>query len=354
MKEVRKANIFTLIEFLFIQLGASFVLMFVLLVIGVVGNMMNKIDDIQSFFTAQLSDTSTLLITSQVAIFIPTLVYLFAFKGWKNVPFKFLGPVKILLLILLTLCIYPVVNFVAVLSMLFVKEVIGNATDDIVNTQPFTIGLLMMALMPAIGEELFCRGILYGSYRKVNRGRGILLSAIMFGFLHGNFNQFIYTVLMGIIFALTVEVTDSILSSMIMHFIFNGTTVVVMYLPQLVKKYNLDIDISQFETTEDLKVNIDYVVSYLKSSGGVLIGATVGAVVILYVLALVNGKNLFKLFSKKEIVDTTEVIEEKKEDEDIIIVKPEVEYDNRLITMPLAVAMVLQFACMIYVEIGMI
>ncbi|MCR5608011.1 MAG: CPBP family intramembrane metalloprotease [Lachnospiraceae bacterium] len=336
MNEVKRTNMFTLISFVFMQIGAIFVLMFVLLFIGIVGNMMNKINDIQDFLTTQLNDTTTLMIMSQAAILIPALVYLFKYNGWKSVPFKVLGPVKIILLILLTFCVYPLLNFISLFSMMFVEDKIGDTAGEIVDAQPFIVGVLVIAVMPAIGEELFCRGVLYGSYRKVSKGKAVLLSAIMFGFMHGNFNQFIYTALMGMIFALVVEITDSVLASMIMHFLFNGTTVVYMYLPQLVEKYKLDIDISQFETTEDLEVNIEYIVSYLKSDGLILIGAAVGTVVILYVFALINGKNLLKMFSK--------------EDEDIVTVESEIHGKKRLVTLPLVFAMLFQFMMMIIAE----
>ena len=45
-----------------------------------------------------------------------------------------------------------------------------------------------------------------------------------------NLNQFCYATVMGIVFALLIEATGSILSTMLIHFAINGFSVVMMYL----------------------------------------------------------------------------------------------------------------------------
>lgn len=52
----------------------------------------------------------------------------------------------------------------------------------------------------------------------------------MFGIIHFDGQQFLYAFFMGVLFAYIFYLTHSILSTMIMHFVFNGTQVLLSYL----------------------------------------------------------------------------------------------------------------------------
>ena len=56
--------------------------------------------------------------------------------------------------------------------------------------------------------------------------KAAFFTALMFGLLHMNINQMSYAIVMGILFFSLNEVTGSILSSMLVHFIINGISVV--------------------------------------------------------------------------------------------------------------------------------
>ena len=62
-----------------------------------------------------------------------------------------------------------------------------------------------------------------------------------------NFNQFMYAVVGGVVFALVVEATGSITASMIMHFMINGSSVFVAYLST---KLMSNEEIAQMATTD--------------------------------------------------------------------------------------------------------
>ena len=92
------------------------------------------------------------------------------------------------------------------------------------------VTMLIVSLMPPIFEEICCRGFLFNQYRKTS---GILsaalVSALFFGLFHLNFNQFFYAFLLGAIFAFVNTASGSILTSTIMHFLINGTNVLLLY-----------------------------------------------------------------------------------------------------------------------------
>ena len=69
-----------------------------------------------------------------------------------------------------------------------------------------------------------------GKSCKANPIKGILLSALFFGIAHMNFQQFCYAFFLGIVFGFLIEASDSILSSMTAHMVFNGSSLLLTYL----------------------------------------------------------------------------------------------------------------------------
>jgi len=137
--------------------------------------------------------------------------------------------------------------------MLFVTNNTAGFMENILGNNGFIISLLLIAFVPCVLEETVYRGIFYNEYRKVSPIKGIILSAFLFGIMHMNFNQFSYAFAMGIIFALLIEATDSILSTMIVHFLINGTSVLIMYLyPKLVQIFEKVYGPSYFNSSETL------------------------------------------------------------------------------------------------------
>lgn len=135
-------------------------------------------------------------------------------------------------LILLALTIQPVMNFFAVLGELFAKD--QNRMQDVLNMileNNLLSAIFLFALMPAVLEEIIFRGIFFFGYRKTNPiTKAIFINSLAFAALHLNFQQFFYAFVMGWIFCLIDFSLDSIIPSMILHFIFNATQVSKAYL----------------------------------------------------------------------------------------------------------------------------
>ncbi len=126
-------------------------------------------------------------------------------------------------------CAYPAAVLLNILSMMFVKNAMTSVISSMVPLGLFPM-LFIMALMPAFNEEFLCRGILYQAYSPISKVGGAILSAFVFGLLHLNFNQMPYAFFIGIVFALMVEGTGSIYTSMLMHFVLNGVNVVLNFI----------------------------------------------------------------------------------------------------------------------------
>ncbi|MBO5021933.1 MAG: CPBP family intramembrane metalloprotease [Clostridia bacterium] len=145
---------------------------------------------------------------------------------------------------------YLILIAVGVLSLLGVNYFIG-ATDNFLSLIGFPIkeglpmvnptsfplyllALLLMAVIPAICEELLFRGvILHGLRDRFGTWASIALSALMFALMHGNLQQFVYPFILGGIMGWLVTKTGSLFSSMLVHFINNFLVVTFAYIQNI-------------------------------------------------------------------------------------------------------------------------
>ncbi len=90
-------------------------------------------------------------------------------------------------------------------------------TDDVIST------VLLVVVLPGICEELFFRGLLLtGLSKKYKSYAAILISALLFGFVHLNPWQFVSAFIIGIYLAWLCLKTGSIFLCMFVHFMNNG------------------------------------------------------------------------------------------------------------------------------------
>ena len=108
--------------------------------------------------------------------------------------------------------------------------------------------LVVVALIAAVGEELTFRGVLQPWLVKVCRNPhvGIVLGAVVFSAIHMQFYGFVPRFVLGLMLGYLAYVSGSLWPSMLLHFINNGTTVVLMF---LVQKGIVDINVEEFGST---------------------------------------------------------------------------------------------------------
>ncbi len=114
------------------------------------------------------------------------------------------------------------------------EETAKATTEKMLNVE--TIGGLLLnfiiiALIPAIGEEMTFRGVLQQSLtRRMNPHVAIILSAAIFSFFHFQFYGFLPRMFLGILLGYMFYITGSLWTSILMHFVNNGSAVVLYYL----------------------------------------------------------------------------------------------------------------------------
>ena len=174
-----------------------------------------------------------LLISEGIVVVPVLLVTLLAKKGEPLNQILGFHRIKIstaLMIILFTVLVMPLATLLNAVSMLFVDNQVAGLSGDIVNV-PFLLMFFLMAIFGPFCEEVVFRGVIYHSYRHSrNLVLAVIWSAVLFGLMHMNFNQMPYAIALGIMMALLVEATGSTTSSFLLHMIFNGESVCMIFL----------------------------------------------------------------------------------------------------------------------------
>lgn len=122
-----------------------------------------------------------------------------------------------------------------ILQLLFGAGEIQNVMEAIAPSS-FSAGvvtLIFTAFVAPVFEEIIYRHLLLRSLKPIGDTPAIIISALVFGLAHGNFDQFAYAFLSGIIFGLMAVRYDTIIPGMVLHLINNFFVTVITYQKQL-------------------------------------------------------------------------------------------------------------------------
>ena len=222
MKKVLKANTYFLIV-MFLQLFLPIHLIFKLF---------------------NITDIKLMLFSSHIVTFIfPAIIYLIVTNQSARDVLKLnkLYFKDILLIILLAFVCQPIMTFFSLISQFFFENEIGNFVTNIVES-PYIVLLLLIAVLPAITEEITIRGIVLSGYEDKNIYLSCIITGLLFGIMHLDPQQFLYATVLGVILALVVRITNSIFASILMHFLINGTSITLQKLLSLVTQSDLIVE----------------------------------------------------------------------------------------------------------------
>lgn len=170
------------------------------------------------------------MVLSEAMILIPCLCFLLFQRDPMNRTLGF-HKVKIsnlLLIVVYTWCMMPLVTMANAFSMIFVENEIASMSDSFAQLS-FPVLFFLTAINAPFCEEFVFRGAIYGSYRKEKISiKAMLLSALLFGLMHMNFNQATYAFIIGVIMCLAYEATGSLFSTMVIHFVVNAGSTLYM------------------------------------------------------------------------------------------------------------------------------
>jgi len=129
----------------------------------------------------------------------------------------------------------------------------NQITEAFLSTTSITTlltNLAMIAILPALGEELLFRGIVQQLFKKKfrNAHAAIWISAAIFSALHMQFFGFLPRLVLGAMFGYMLEWSGTLWLPIIAHFVNNATAVIAYFLMQ---KGVIGSDIDKTGTSSD-------------------------------------------------------------------------------------------------------
>ncbi len=183
-----------------------------------------------------------------VSFFIPSLLFGY-FSDEK--PFTYLGikkniSIKIVLFVLMLILSIQLVaswlgewnshiNFGSMQQEIEKTEAIYTKAFEVMlqmnNVGDLILNIFMMALLPAIAEELFFRASLQKIILRWSNKPwlAIAASSLVFALLHGTFLKFIPILLLGVMLGFLYHITKNIVYNIFIHFMNNALAVLAIY-----------------------------------------------------------------------------------------------------------------------------
>ena len=119
---------------------------------------------------------------------------------------------------------FTVILFCRYMGLFWFKGAMTNTPSAVylgVSTDSLVLRILCDVLLPAVLEEVLCRGILLNEYRVYGDGYAICMSAVMFAMLHVAPENLFFYLCLGLIFGVSTLVSNSLISAIVMHVLTN-------------------------------------------------------------------------------------------------------------------------------------
>ncbi|QUI21146.1 CPBP family intramembrane metalloprotease [Vallitalea pronyensis] len=278
--------------------GNRFVFLLILFSVIIV-NVMGIILSIQE---RTLTTVQSILFSQVVLISLPIILYfVFTRANVKNTLLLHkMDTINVLLAIGIGIFIQPFLGLINLLSQIFFENQIAGTIEPLLQ-QPLWLLLTLVAVLPAINEEFLLRGILLTNYEHVPLVKAALMNGLFFGLLHQNANQFTYAFAMGIMLFLLVKITGSVYAGMIVHFIVNGTNMVLAKLLTVLQNiFSSFVESDAFVTAQTSEVSVlSALPLYL-----VMTLFSLPLVYLFYKIAITHNKKQH-LFTKKHVDQDT-------------------------------------------------
>ena len=104
---------------------------------------------------------------------------------------------------------------------IFTGNEIENPVESLITDVPVWLTTLFVAVLAPVLEEIFFRKLVIDRLRRYGDLFAILASGVLFGLIHGNFSQFFYAALIGVVFGTVYSQTGRLRYTIALHMILN-------------------------------------------------------------------------------------------------------------------------------------
>jgi membrane protease YdiL (CAAX protease family) len=276
-----ESPLYQLFGSILIIVGVGFILATVLVPAGmwIFGADLNVLTNADASLTDNdISFIRYLLIIQDLSfLFIPGVILLSVMKqpGSKFIELKTPELKEIGLVILLTICIFPVSSFTGQINsaihlpswlsgveqwMIKREQATDNLIDSLVVSDTFRIMLLnlfIIALIPAIAEEIIFRGVFQRIFTRLFKSGhlAIWVTAFIFSTIHFQFLGFIPRFILGLVFGYLFFWGGTLWLPIISHFVNNAYPVILTYVHGI-EKTNATPDIPLWKQAVALPIPI--------------------------------------------------------------------------------------------------
>jgi len=201
-----------------------------------------------------------LLVTEFLLVLLPSLALLFIFKYdvKKVLRLNRVSLINLLIIFLIMVFAIPAVGALNLINLALIKQVFGrvvvSSVPEAENTGELIINLLIVGGSAGICEEIMFRGVLQRGFERLGAKKAILITALLFGLFHLDFQRLLGTFLLGALIGYIVHRTNSLFAGMFAHFTNNSIAVVITYisnkLTQTMQKSGLDSSQTQLDANE--------------------------------------------------------------------------------------------------------
>jgi membrane protease YdiL (CAAX protease family) len=252
-----EAPLYQIFVSLLIIVGVGFTLIIILLIAGLLisGTDLSVLD--KSSAALSISDIAFmkyLLIVQDISLLvIPSIIILKLMKPESETKlpgFMIPQPKEVILVVILAFCLFPITSFTGQINsamhlpdwlsgveqwMIRQEDKSDNLIESLIEAKTFPVmilNLFLIAVLPAVGEELIFRGVFQKIFYNLFRSGhlAIWFSAFLFSTLHFQFFGFIPRLILGLVFGYLFFWSGNLWVPVISHFVNNAFPVLVSYI----------------------------------------------------------------------------------------------------------------------------
>lgn len=176
-----------------------------------------------------------LLVNELILILGLVLIYTSLKKVNIKETFRFNKPglVPVILIILISFFAYLVaamLNNTLVYFLQFIGKIPAQPIPIPGNIRELLLGLLIVAVLPGVCEEMMHRGLLLRAYERRGSYKAVVITSIFFGLFHFDLTNLLGPIFLGLIIGYYVIRTNSIFAGMLAHFLNNAIAEIWQYL----------------------------------------------------------------------------------------------------------------------------
>ena len=175
------------------------------------------------------------------------VLYYWQYKNFNPKEFtgvKKTNPLWLIVSIVLLLAMFMGFGFVnGVIESLVQSIGLKSPTSSItiLTVTDVVVYTITLAIIPAVFEEMFFRGLMLNAMSGVKRIYSALIVSLCFALYHGSLTQFFYQFIFGLGLCFLAIVSKSVIACMVAHFLNNFLIIILEYLKIKVDLYSTTV-----------------------------------------------------------------------------------------------------------------